>query len=291
MEFPSMANATSHPASVDDLLAFIVSAVEDHYKSSRQPTNGADLAEKIRHAFPTFRYEQLGLLKLSDAIAHGEKKGLLIRNRQVKHLEVLPVGTEESAKSVAAQLGHVGTPHIRPDIWRAFVFVSSSERYCFDKETGNVVNEATVGEAFDDRRFVKIPSLSLKEQQQWMIDFVEAKTDLDHRHAPIQDQYCFTKFPSWLREHQSGLDRAWKQFRVQRVADKVRQWAIANSIDPTIFFSAPLSVRPRFYDEQSSRYEEVLRLAITSAVRDLPMRDLLEISIPIRYVLKALEGR
>lgn len=287
-----MANAISpSPASVDELVAFIVSVVDARYRESRRATNGADLAEQVRRHFPELRYEQLGLLKLADAVAHGESKGLLVRNRRVKHLEVLPAGAEESASSVAAQLGRIGTPHIRPDIWRAFVFISPDQKYCYDRETGNVVNELSLGEPCDRSRFVPIPSVSLNDQRQWMTDFLESNTKLDRRQAPIQDQYCFTKFPLWLREQELGLERSWKQFRVHRVAEIIRQWSTANSIDATVFFSAPLNNRSVSRVNPETRHEEAMRAAIISAARELPLNELQDIAIPIRYILHALKGR
>jgi hypothetical protein len=279
------------PASADELIAFIVSVVKDQYDALKQPTDGALLAERVRSRWPDLRFDQFGFVKLADAVAHAESEGLLVRNRRVKHLEVLLAGTEECASSVAAQLGRIGTPHIRPDIWRAFVFVAQGQRYCYDRQTSNVVNESSIGEPADAARFVSIPSLSLDDQRQWMKEFVGSNTKLDPGTAPIEDQYCFTKFPIWLANNDAGLDRAWKQYRVHRVAERIRQWSQANSIDPTMFFSAPIARPATVCQEPGQGHEQAIRNAIIMAARDLPLRELENLAIPLRYVMQALKIR
>lgn len=286
-----MAGTSSSPSSVDELVDFIASVVNKRYRDLRQPTNGALLAEELRKRFPELQYERLGLLKLSDAVAHGEAKGLVVRNRQVKHLEVLPAAEGTSVPSSETQ-GSLGTtPHIRPDIWRAFVFVSPGERYVYDRESGSVVLESTTTNVQNGGRFVGIATATLAEQQQWMKEFLEANSNLQHADAPINEEYCFTRFPIWLREQEPGLDRLWKQFRVRRVADRVRQWAKANSIDSAHFFSAPLASSSVQRGQADLRHEYAIRAAITSAARELPIDELQNIAIPIRYVLQALKGR
>jgi hypothetical protein len=283
---------SSSPASVDELVEFIASFVENRYRATHQATNGALIAEEVRHRFPNVSYVQLGLVKLADAVAHGEAKGLLVRNREVKHLEVLPAHARQPVAVVAPQVRLAAPPHIRADIWRAFVYVSQGQQSSFDRQTGNVVSAASAGDQADPPRYIPILCIPMADQQQWMVDFVATRAQLTLSDAPIHDQFCFTKFPAWLREHEPGLDRLWKQFRAQRVAERVRQWATANAIEPSGFFSAPIS--PSTQGRSSSAdpaVERAVRAAVVAAARELPVEQLQEISIPIRLFLQALKSR
>jgi hypothetical protein len=286
-----MADASTSPSSVDELVAYISSVVEERFRSNRQSTDGAFLAEKVRQRFPSLSYEQLGLVKLADAISYGESKGLLLRNRGVKHLDVLPAGSGDTFGSTPSMRGVIGLPHVRPDVWRAFVFVSQGHEYCFDRETGNVVNAQSLGDRRDAERYVNIPTASIEEQRRWMAEFLASNTDLEPNEAPIYDEWCFTRFPEWLRERGSNLDRLWKQFRVKRVADQIRQWAAANSIDPSSFFSTPIRPIALPTADSDSRHERAIRSAICAAARELPLHQLESITIPLRFVLEALKAR
>src|SRR5262249_16577967 len=100
--FPVMSDHLAAPSSADELVAYIVSLVDERDRTSQKASDGALLAEKIRRRYPELRYEEVGLVKLADAITRAESEGLLTRNRRVKHLEVLPAGAEEAADSIAA---------------------------------------------------------------------------------------------------------------------------------------------------------------------------------------------
>ncbi|HEY7424700.1 MAG TPA: UPF0158 family protein [Gemmataceae bacterium] len=284
-----MSNSSKTPQTIDELVTFITSVVIERFSSTGQPTDGAVLAERIRHRFPDFSYGQLGLLKLSDAVDYAERKGLLIRNRSVKHLEIRPRDGERHTPTEAGVALRI--PHIRPDIWRAFVFIAPGQTNYFDQHTGTVIERQASGQEPDQAQHVLIPTIHLAEQQQWMEEFLQRRPHLDSSEAPVQDPYCFAKFPVWLREHGTGLEREWKQFRVQRVIERIRTWAEKNGIDPSGFFSAPLSSQQldRVITTSVS-YERAIRAAVIAAARNLSIEQLQEISIPIRYVLQALKG-
>ncbi len=284
-----MTSSLKAPATIDELVAFIASVVTERYSATRQPTDGAALAEIIRHQFPDFSYEQFGLLKLADVVDYAERKGLLIRNRLVKHLEVQPHEVERYAPVEAGVALRI--PHVRPDIWRAFVFIAPDQKHFFDRHTGAVIERQALGQEPDPARHVLIPAISLTEQQGWMEEFLQRRPHLDSSDAPVRDPYCLAKFPVWLREHRTAFEREWKQFRVQHVIERIRSWAEKIEIDPSGFFSNPLS--PLQLDKLASlpiSYERAIRAAVIAAARNLPLEQLQEISIPIRYVLQALKG-
>jgi hypothetical protein len=285
-----MTSSTQSPASLDDFVVFIAELVNEHHHATSKPTDGALLAERIRHQFPDFSYEKLGIAKLADAIDYAEQKGLLVRNRFVKHLEVLPHGVQPRRVAPAVVTAS-RILHIRPDIWRAFVYVSEGQANYFDRHTGRVTDREALSHDPDSGQHVPVTGIPLTDQQQWMAEFLRRLPHLDPSDAPIRDPYCFAKFPVWLRERAAGLDREWKLFRVQHVAERIRVWAENNGIDPSVFFPPP--VNPLQRDEvlrSPLTQERAIRAAIAAAARNLPLEQLQDISIPIRYVLQALKG-
>ena len=116
--------------SLDALMGLISRVVAERYHEGGLPTNGAYLAEVIRRELPGFSYEQVGLTRLSDAVALAERQGLVVRSRAVKHLEVLPTNVASLRErgrvlpGCGRALDESVPPHIRPDVWRAFVYVA-----------------------------------------------------------------------------------------------------------------------------------------------------------------------
>lgn len=289
--FPLMSLESRPSVSLDELLAFVREVVEQHFGSTQLPVNGAWLAEKIRHKFPGFCYKDLGVgvLKLSDVISKGEARGLFVRNRRVPHLEVFPATESANADQVYVREGSV---HIRPDIWRAFVFVGHGQRSYFDRTTSEVVSGTERDQSDNESgQLVEILPIPLADQQAWMREFVQSRANISSDGAPVDDPRCFVEFPSWLRTRGDGLDQQWKRFRVDRVAERIRTWATANSVDDTSFFAVPLSAAFRGAPLRESTSDElaITRKAISLAVSELSLQDLQEFSIPIRFVLQAMK--
>jgi hypothetical protein len=285
------ATVSSTAPSVDELIRVIARVATERFRESRLPTNGAYLAELIRREFPTFSYKQVGLTKLSEAVAMAERQGLVTRNRAVKHLEVFPRSATFASEG-SQPVNQPSPPHIRPDIWRAFVYVAQEEACFFDRESRDIVTASQVGPTPDESRYVKTEVIPLSVQQEWMREFVRARTQLDINEAPIHDQYCFVKFPLWLRSHEPGLDMTWKQYRVRRIAEFIRTWADRNSLDSSGFFSAPsayMREKGSAAERSFSPDERVIRAAIIMAAKELPIENLKDIAVPIRYVLRALQ--
>jgi len=116
-----MADSTAQ-VSLDTLLDFIAAHTVEHFKNTGRPSHGAVLAEAIRATFPDFSYQQIGLERLSDAIRVAEQRGVVTRHRNVKHLEILP-GPKSAPQPRSNATGSFTPPypHIRPEVWRAFV--------------------------------------------------------------------------------------------------------------------------------------------------------------------------
>lgn len=292
---------TSDQVSRDSVVGFVASYTVEHFKNTGRRTDGAVLADAIREKFPEFSYEQVGLGRLSDAVRVAEQRGLVIRHRDVKHLEIspgpnsgLPPGTE-----VAVQASTL-LRHVRPEIWRAFVFVSRGNVCFLGRSNGHAhpmhdwENERIA--SFEaDGRYIRLSPIPVDTQQSWMEDFTRSHEALNIDEAPIRDGQWWLNFSAWLREMDAGLEREWNRFRTGKVLQYLREWASSNNVPLGNLLSPEQAVRPTRYSEKSTEIatsdSETLRDAILAAVREMPLEQLEEIAIPVRYILRHFKPR
>lgn len=295
-----MSNSTDDP-SVETFLTFISEYVVDHFKKTGRRTDGAALAEAIRTKFPGFKYEQVGLSRLSDAVRCAEEQGLVVRHHDVKHLELSPGSSSGlSVDSRVSDRDLATLPHVKPEVWRAFVFVSRAANRCFDRETSQVVvidesNPLRQDLPKREERYVKITPIPDSTQQEWMETFVGDREWLTADESPIRVEEWWLRFPEWLRSLDRGLDREWNRIRTQKVLDHIRKWASDNHILVERLLSPPLRIlkhRAQSICRHGSLSEvDALRSAVLAAVGEMPLEDLENLALPVRYILRHFQPR
>ncbi len=290
--------------SVDALLSFIAEYTVDHFKNTGRRTDGAVLAEAIRSKFPGLSYEQLGLGRLSDAVHLAEQRALVLRHRDVKHLELSPGPNSGLAPGSQVPTHTVAPlPHVKPDVWRAFVFVSSGNHLFLDRETGQVVSvpDSDVSGRMSlegDSRYARVTPIPTSTQQGWMDEFTRQCRALNVSDAPIREQQWWVKFPAWLRRVDRCLERDWNRFRTGKVLEHLRQWTSENDVRLGRLLSPPEAV-PRSLPQRQIgtrgvgeiSESEARRAAILAAVREMPLEQLEEIAIPVRYIVRHFKPR
>ena len=286
-----MASTISPGPALDELLQFISDVVLHHFEETRQRTNGAYLAEKIRGRFPDFSYEQVGLPRLSDAVLKAEERGLVVRHRDVKHLELSPGPATGLTKSVASITSQPYRPqYVRPDIWRAFAFISPGQRHFFDSTRNKIVsapsNESPPTDNLNATRYISIQPILVEEQQRWMREYAESKESLNVFDAPINDPKCYVRFPEWIQRVAPKLAGDWRRFRTQRIVEFIKSWVSQHQVSADGFFT-PTRPRRELADDTTSEAggESAVREAIVAVVREMPLEDLERLAIPLRYVL------
>lgn len=263
-----MASIQSSGPSLNELLQFISETVTDYFTRAKQRTDGAYLAEAIRTRWTGFSYEQVGLNRLSDAIRLAEEKELIVRHRDVKHLELSP----GPATGLTRSLELTSTPsckpqYVRPDIWRAFALFTPGQSNYLDTRSNEIVSKPTsAAPPTDDQnadRFILVKPIPLEDQQRWMREYVEAKQSLSVFDAPINDPQCYIRFPEWLQRTSPDLTREWRQFRTQRVVEFVKNWASEHSVSSDDFFVRAGSRRdPAGFTTPQQGGEDSVRSAI-----------------------------
>ncbi|MCK4658770.1 MAG: hypothetical protein KAV82_04540 [Phycisphaerae bacterium] len=281
------------PKDVSELVQFITSFVSGRFRETGRRTTGAGLATAIRERFPNFSYEQVGLTRLADAVRRAEKDGGLVRHRDVKHLEVSP---SENTPRTTSPLA-TAAEYVRPDVWRAFVFVGDEDAHFLERATGRLItltqDSAPEIDAYEkDERYVRAGPIAAETQKQWMRRFVESEESLSLGNAPIDEERWWVAFPAWLEKHNAQNIQAWRRFRAHQVAEFMRKWATENRILVDALFAPPrpptppkpVSVRLRAQDEVTKR-------AIIAVIEDMPFEQLLELAIPVRYMLRHFKAR
>jgi len=286
-----MADATTTDTpSLDDLLEFIRDFAVQQYRERARSTHGSILADAIRHRFPDFSYEAVGLDRLADAVAKAEERGLVVRDRNVAHLEIVPgPATGVDAKS----LGAAKPRYLRPEIWRALVFVTSHERHFINRETGSVRSipsdeERSIGTHSADPNSAELPRIPAETQQAWVRAYIQSQETLDPDDAPLRDPQWWVRVPEWLREKGAEFERGWRRERSQRVIAAAVEWAKENAVSETLLFAPPRSKPSELPWEEET---DETRRALLAALGDMPLHELENLSIPVRYVVRYFRAR
>ncbi|MEX1042318.1 MAG: hypothetical protein WDZ51_16925 [Pirellulaceae bacterium] len=298
----SVSDTTS--VSLDTILDFISSFCIEHCQKTGRRTDGAGLADAIRLRFPGFKFSDIGLEKLSGAVRIAEQRGLVVRHRDVKHLELSPGPQSTSPPGTEIKASVVNSaPRLRPDIWRAFVFVDTGMASFFNRSRGEVRSTSRRSperyeELKSDPEFVLIDPIQAGVQQEWMREYLKKHAQLNKADAPIEQGQWWVDFPLWLRETDPTLEREWNQFRSGKIYSHITAWANQNNVDVTMVRTqqkpAPAHCRsPRVGGKFTGPTEdaELIKKAIIAALAEMPLEQLENLSIPIRFVIRHFQPR
>ena len=164
----------SAPQNLAELAEFIGETVNQWHLETGRRIDGTNLASRVRRKYPDLDYTSLGIVKLGDAVREAEKRELIIRHRDVQHLEISPrgVGAEVSHARSASNAAF----YVRPDIWRAFIFNSSDESTFIHKgttELESAKDSQTCARLTADADYAKIEPITESLQIRWLRSFLE----------------------------------------------------------------------------------------------------------------------
>lgn len=277
-------NSSKTPSSIDDLVKFIAKSVGDHYEKSGRRMDGSLLSYIIRSEYPAIDYTRLGLLRLGDAVRIAEKSKLVVRHRDVRHLELSPPDASENAQAAAESSAVDERRYVRNDIWRAFVFRSRSTTFLDrDSLTLTEIPEENSKEIFKLRRTplqCEIERISEDNQIAWAKQFISSSSNTDE----ISDDDARSLLFAKGNKYSVAYIRSWKAFLSSKVIDYIRVWATDNDIS-TDQILVPTKKRydlERFGVRPTD--EAKIRRAIIAAIEDMPLSELDEVALPIKYV-------
>lgn len=287
----------SDPTTIDSLAQFVADYVSGHFSVTGQPVSGANLATAVRQKFGDFSYEQVGVTKLGDIVARAELKGLVVRNRQVTHLELFPTA-QKLAVGTAERGSQAEAPGrwIRPDVWRALVFIPQKAVHLIRRKTGEMVSVPNTGPS-EVGEYSGVDHATLKPippdiQKAWAKDFLAARK-IEDLSLETPDGRWWVPFLARVK-HDARLNNDWNRYRVERVSTYLDDWARQNDVDSSTLFSTARPNRRAFLAAQAvgiKSDEEEIRQAIVESVKEMNLDELKAIAIPVRCILRHFRAR
>lgn len=280
--------------SPDHVLEFVANYVRKWATEQGTRLDGSKLAVALHGEFHDFTYAQIGFENLARLVDEAERRGLLIRHRDVKHLEVSPdPGTPRRPDTPKVSR----SSRVPAEVWQAFVFINQGAEYFLDRVTGKVVAGPPAGgaEGDDAARYLKIVPISGDIQREWMREFAGLEglaSGVNEAKEAIEAESWWLTFPRWLRNQSADAEARWRSFRTRKVIEHLKEWAQLNRVDIDLLL-VPTQRLPQRDTSQTPAVgaQEDVRKAILTAIADLPIEKLEEIAIPFRYVLRHFEPR
>jgi hypothetical protein len=214
--------------------------------------------------------------------------GISVQIRTGSDMLVAPSTAVETLSAYARPLSR-----LRRDFWRAFIeFPVANTVRLYDASEDKILYE----DAATERKGILIEPISRDTQLQWRRRFAEEQPD-NVKDALLSalnsdDSSSFNDFARRLREN-PGVAHAWNRYLQKFVTDYVAKWATTNSI-PAERWSGD-SGRTRFDGTLSEVISAPRRLSQRAELYNLldsvPIEDLLELRVPLDWVLKVTRDK
>jgi len=287
-------------ATVEQLVDFLAKSVRDTFERTRRGVQGSLLAHLLRNEFPDLDYTALGLTKLGDLVRIAEQRGLVIRNKDVAHLELSPAAPAANANPMSRYRGPVDGDllFVLPEIWRAVVLVGAQSRSFFNLTTSSITEIPTdspkLSAAASDPTMVEIERVSQEDQMQWLKEFLISRDKADQA---ADEERLRRLLKGEIYSLGSALAQDWKSLRSRKVVEHVRRWATTHSVDPAIVLVPPrraahragptsVEVPAPVTSAPSQATEAAVRRAVVAIVHDMTLAELETLSLPLRHVLR-----
>lgn len=243
-------------------------------------------------------WTQFGFVKLGDLLRFlSEQKFLTIAQNAKQALVIKLHDVELDGQSVIKQLST--SARLESRVWHAFTNENlTNERY-LNKETGNVWSLPGNPPDVESGKWLKVEPISSVAQKEWVEEFLsnEGVTKDAEIEASLAESNWYTSFPICVNRKQAGTSRRWNAFRSSKVVGHVLNWAEQNEVDRELilFHSTPKRFQPGFKKTNRSfrtrntdTNDGDLRSALLNAIQQMSDEELLEVSIPARYLVKSL---
>lgn len=284
-------NSPKSQTSIDDLVAFIAKSVRDLHEKSGQRMDGSLLAYNVRSEYPGIDFTQLGLMRLGDAVRIAETRNLVIRHHDVQHLQLSPPDVTSNAQVVDEPPVVHEHRYVRNDIWRAFIFRSRSAIFLDGEELKLMeIPEENLKAAAAMRKndkYHEIERISDDTQISWAKEYILLSTNSEECSDEQAKSLLFKK----SNKHSEAYFRSWKAYLSSKVVDYIKNWAAKNDV-PTDQILVPTKKRNELKRyEATSDDSPAIRQAIIAAIKEMPLSDLDELAIPIKYIRRHLTAK
>lgn len=262
-----LSSSPTSPSDVNELASFIGQIVREQSQLGRR-VDGSFLAHLVRTKYPQLEYERLGIKRLGDAVEVALSKGLVIRNWDVKHLELSP--------SNGAPLQDIeGRHYVRSDVWRAFVLIPDRVTY-LEKKSYRIVEPTFGGNPYaDDPEFVRVNALTEEQQSSWAVLFLKQQPIVGEMNTVIAELVR-----RGGRTFAAPVTRAWVKLRSARIVDHIKEWANQNQLDASKLL-LPAEPRERGASRKTAANDDAWRAAVLAVVEEMTLDELDALVLPV----------
>lgn len=281
-----------------------LSAIVERLVAEGRTTRSAGVKPALQFSDIGFDETRLGFRSFRAFLEAAERAGYVRLRRAAEgpDVDVLPAMAAGDAEAV--------TPpqRIRRDLWSAFVDWRAEWSRVYDRETDAVGwLPAVEGPDEDSRtaelrramlanaeRYVPIEPLDQQATLERMREFVDgleegaARTALE---AALTSPRPIRAFVT--AAHEAGVHEIWNAFRLKRVRDRISEWAAANRVELNLTRErepigeprpAPRGRRVAAVSASPGSLDD-LRERVCRAVRRMSRGELLQLAIPLEYIL------
>jgi hypothetical protein len=195
------------------------------------------------------------------------------------------------ASSVIPNIAPTRFRPLRPPVWFAFASaIPDGHQRQINRRTGVVWSDGQrpPGSELDWVPVVPVPEA---DQRGWAEEFIK-RPDVGEDKAPLAEalriQDWYRRFPAELEKRGPVLVRAWSHLRSTRIIDHVKAWASKNNVDENLLFAAGRVIPAKATSAGPVAATGDLRHALLSVIERMATPELLELRIPVRYVLEAV---
>lgn len=179
---------------------------------------------------------------------------------------------------------------LRWEVWQAFISEKEPGRHCIHLGNGEVrMNLARLPSP--EEEWKEIVPIKRSEQIGWAREFID-ETIL--REDPrtivtLESDTWYVDFPNALRSRKPKYASQWNRIRSQKVVEHVHKWCLDNDVpDRWLFESAPEEVGQGVQARDLNEMQK--RSLILNTLGKMSTEDLLQLRVPLRYVLDPMDS-
>lgn len=271
------------------------------------------LGVMLRRMYGCAPWYTMGFQSLKEALKELEMRGVVRTGSDEKNgFAIWLSSTSQNTPSMATSAEHrVDIPYrkLRREVWHAFVSEMPPGMRFMHASAGTIIVGQTVPPG-PIKEWKQIQAIPRQLQHQWAREFLQEKhlgDDLTFLGALTAERW-YLDFSYALRTRSPSLCSAWNWFRTQRTLDEVGKWRSENDIPEELAFETAgfpaqaeageaqgaqvwaLSVADpeSRLSESGSEQTGDLRARILQAIARMPTAELLELRLPVKYMLDLL---
>ena len=265
-----------------------------------QPITAAKVGSILRREHGGAIWQDFGFVTLKQLLVEMESKGFLRIGRTTKDALAIQLGDSGKFNLAPPQPDNksVASAHrfLRKVYWIAFALEHPTGKRFVNSSSGEIrfgLEEAPE----PSKDWIECESVAPETQKSWAEQFLAEKNiPLDHALSEsLAADDWYQKFPKVLNGHAGHVLPQWNRIRSRKISTEVENWCKKHGIAIDTAFQ-PQIKRPKLAKEIAVRKATIgpgaeeawVRKVVLDALSHAPIETLLELSVPMKFVLNAI---